>query len=137
MQQLILQFEKETRGLRGDLVSEMTNVLTGRAAPRVATPIIAQAQEQSRLAGAKALSGTESELAMKGLAGTPFGERIMAEQRQAGQAAVGGIAPQIQQQYIEMLMQATPGYATGQAQAVLGSTAGTRQTQAKAKSWQI
>ena len=90
-------------------------------------PMIAQAQEAQRRATSQALTGSQESLAMKGLAGTPFGEQIMAGQRQQGASAVQGVESQFIQQMLSMI----PGYTQGQSQSVMGALPGTRETDAK------
>jgi len=108
--QMIQRFETETRGLRGELIGEMTGALTGAGRPRVAMPMIGQMESASRRATSKALTETGTELARTGLAGTPFGERVMAETRQTGAQQLGAIAPTQMQRYIDMILQAAPSY---------------------------
>jgi len=132
MQNIIKGFEEETRDLRGDLVSSFTEALSGNV-PGAGIPIVARAEEASRRATATGLKETGTQLAQRGLAGTPFGEQILSQQRQTGLSATAGVAPQILQQ----MLQLATGYATGQASAVSGALGGTRETQSQAKSWQI
>ena len=91
-------------------------------------PMIAQAQEAQRRATSQALTGSQESLAMKGLAGTPFGEQIMAGQRQQGAQAVQGV----ESQFIQQMLSLIPGYTQGQSQSVMGALPGTRETNAKA-----
>ena len=91
-------------------------------------PMIAQAQEAQRRATSQALTGSQESLAMKGLAGTPFGEQIMAGQRQQGAQAVQGV----ETQFIKQMLSLIPGYTQGQSQSVMGALPGTRETNAKA-----
>ena len=128
---IIKKFEEETRDLRGDLVSSFTEALSGNV-PGVGIPMVARAEEASRRATATGLKETGTQLASRGLRGTPFGENIMAQQRQTGRSATAGVAPQILQQ----MLQLATGYATGQASAVAGALPGTRETAASSKQWQ-
>ncbi|MHA2065813.1 MAG: hypothetical protein ACXABY_15685 [Candidatus Thorarchaeota archaeon] len=91
-------------------------------------PIIAQAQEAQRRATSQALTGSQESLAQKGLAGTPFGEMIMAQQRQQGASAVQGIPTQFAQQLLSII----PGYTQGSASSIMGALPGTRESDAKA-----
>ena len=94
-------------------------------------PMIAQAEEQQRRATSQAMTGTQESLAQKGIAGTPFAEMMLSQQRQQGMSDVAGVGTGIQQQMLGMI----PNYTQGASQAIMGSLAGTRQTDAQAKSW--
>jgi len=50
-------------------------------------PIIQQAVERSKQAASQSLAGTSDDLARSGLAGTPFGQAIMAQTQQQGNQA--------------------------------------------------
>jgi hypothetical protein len=95
--------------------------------PGVQIPIISQAQEAQRRATSSALGQTQESLALKGLAGTPFGEQTMASQRQQGAQAVAGIPADVTQWFMQMI----PGFTQGQASSVMGALPGTRESDAK------
>lgn len=73
-------------------------------------PVVQKATEASGLASGQARQNTQASLARSGLSGTPFGERILAEQGQSAALARSQLGPQIAQQFIGM----APGL-TGQA----------------------
>ncbi len=131
MQRIISEGWEEQRALRGSLIDTFEAILTG-GQTAATVPIIGQAQEAQRRATSQAVGQTEEQLALKGLVGTPFGEQILATQRQAGAQAVAGIPADITQWFLQMI----PGYTQGSAQSIMGSLPGTRETQAKSKSWQ-
>jgi len=100
-------------------------VPSGEAGAQI--PIIAQAQEAQRRATSRAIRESETGLARQGLAGTPFGENILAQQRQQGAQAFAGIEPDI----IGQFLQTIPGYTLGNVQSILGATPGARETKTK------
>ncbi len=85
-----------------------------------AVPIISRAVEQSRRASSKALSDTDKELAQQGLAGTPFGAMIKANQRREGNIAAG----QTQQSLAQAIFNMIPNFLLGQGQTALSGLAG-------------
>ena len=154
MRRLIKQSFAELTDLRQNLIGQYMGVLQGTGpmkyqeivkdgkgtgksewvssgGPSAQAPMIAQAQEAQRRATSQGLAGTQESLAQKGMAGTPFAEMIMGQQRQQGAQAVAGAESGIQQQMLGMI----PNYTQGTSQAIMGSLAGTRQTDAQAKSW--
>ena len=162
MRQIITQSFKELTDLRQNLIGQYMGILQGTGPMKYGVtgieeykkksgktrtrevygwtesdeagaqvPMIAQAQEAQRRATSQAMTGTQESLAQRGLAGTPFGEQMMAGQRQQGAQAVAGSKSNITQQMLGMI----PNYTQGASQAIMGSLAGTRETQAQAKSW--
>ncbi len=132
MRQIIQGFWKETGEMRGELQSQMLEMLTtGGAGARV--PIVSRAEEAQRRASSQALTQLDERLAQKGLAGTPFGEQIRSQQELAGRQAVAGVGPAMASEWIKGI----PGYTLGAAQAIMGSLGGTRESTSKSKSWQI
>ena len=154
MRQLIKQSFAELTDLRQNLIGQYMGVLQGTGPMKyqeivkdgkgtgksewvssgeagAQAPMIAQAQEQQRRATSQAMTGTQESLAQKGIAGTPFAEMILSQQRQQGMSDVAGVGTGIQQQMLGMI----PNYTQGASQAIMGSLAGTRQTDAQAKSW--
>jgi hypothetical protein len=95
--------------------------------PNATLPIIQQAEEGQRRATSAALRETETGLAQKGLVGTPFGENILAQQRQQGATALAGIEPNI----IGQLFQMIPGFVQGNASSIMGSLGAGRTEDAK------
>jgi len=95
--------------------------------PNAQIPIIQQAQERQRQATSSALKQTEASLARFGQTGTPFGEQILAGQRQQGASSIAGIETEI----MKALYALIPGFVQGQSSSVMGATAGARETDAK------
>ena len=91
-------------------------------------PIIQQAVSQSRSALGTSLQQSSDELARTGLLGTPFGQRQLAGQRQAGEQQIAGIPTQGAQQLIGQ----APQLVQGLLQALLGSLAGAGKQRARA-----
>ena len=119
-------FYGETGGTRRELISQMEEGLTtGGVGARM--PIISKAEESSRQATSNSLRALESELAVTGQAGTPFGTRAMGETRQRGEQATAGIGPDIVQQ----LLQIIPGFVTGSNQMTIQGLSGAAGAQAQ------
>lgn len=129
---LIDKWMRHTGNLREALVEQFETAVSGETPPG-SIPIIARAEEAQRRATSQTLRETETSLAQTGLGGTPFGEQIMAKTRQEGAYQLGQIAPQ----YLQQLMSMGTGYATGQAQALIGTIPAFRQSGSSSKSWQI
>lgn len=90
----VRQFESESRPMRRETYGQLTELLrTGGVGARV--PIIQAAVANQRGATSAALRGTQGQLSSAGLANTPFGQRIMAEQRAGGQQNIAGIPAQM------------------------------------------
>ena len=77
----------------------MEALKTGGVGARI--PIIQRAVDAAQQANARALSATEAGLTAGNLAGTPFGQSILAQQRQAGRQAAAQIPTSFAQALIE------------------------------------
>ena len=130
MQNIITQFWNETSTLRSEIQTQLLEAAqTGGAQAQI--PIVQKAEAAQRRQNALALRDIEMQLGKTGLAGTPFGENIRAQQEMSGRTALAGIGPEMAGQFISQI----PGYVMGAAQSIMGSLAGTRQTKAEAKSY--
>ena len=130
MRQIISEFWSETKALRSEVQSQMLEALTtGGVGAQM--PIIGRAEEQQRSQTSAALRDIDAQLAQSGLAGTPFGARIRAEEASRGRTALAGIGPSIAMQFAGQ----APGYTQAGAQSIMGGLQGTRETRAEAKSW--
>lgn len=115
--QLAESFAGETKDVRQGLIDAMQEVLsTGGSS----IPIISSAVDSSRRASSRALSETEQGLAQSNLAGTPFGENILAEQRAGGERAVASTRESLAQNIFNMISN----FALGQSQTALSGLAG-------------
>ena len=114
------QFMGETSDLRTGFIDQLTEALeTGGVGARI--PIIARAMEGTREAGSKAMTSTAEELARSRLAGTPFGEKIMAGERRQAE-----IAPQnTRTQIIQQMLAQMPGFLTGTNQTIIAGAGAT------------
>jgi hypothetical protein len=86
-------------------------------------PLISRAVESTRRATSETMRGLDERLAVMGLAGTPFGERVRAETARAGEAEAARIPAATFQSMLPMIVNAM----LGQGQTVvtgLGSAAG-------------
>lgn len=124
-------FAKETEGVRKGLIEAMQEVLkTGGSK----IPIISEAVDSSRRASSRAFSETYAKLAQSDLAGTPFGEKILAEQRQTGEQNVATT----QESLAQSIFNSISNFVLGQSQtatAGLGSAiSGDTTTKERAKS---
>lgn len=72
-------------------------------------PIISRALESSKQATSTAMRQTEEGLAQRGLAGTPFGERILAGQRATGAAETSRVPTDIATAFMSLIPQAIGG----------------------------
>lgn len=115
-------FSKEIRGTskpaRDLFYSQLAEALqTGGVQARI--PLAQQAIEQSKVSSSAAMRETEASLAATGLARTPLGQGILANQRTAAAmgAAAAGRVP------IEALLAAAPNAALGAAQTATGGLA--------------
>lgn len=88
-------------GVAEDFMSFLQGIFTGGGG--VQTPIIAQALERSKGAASTAMRGTEEQLTQRGLAGTPFGEKILAGQRATSAAETGRVGTDIVTQFMSMI----------------------------------
>lgn len=111
------QFAGETKGARTGLLDAMQEVLaTGGSS----VPIISSAVDASRSASSRALQQTEESLATSGLAGTPFGENILAGQRGEGERSVAATQEGLAQNIFNMISN----FVLGQGQTALSGLAG-------------
>jgi hypothetical protein len=151
--QLSRQLATETEGLRGMLTSLFAQALSGQwnqplswgegkafgtpGAPlptsakyqsaTAGIPIVQSAVAASKRAGAKAQTQTAEELARTGLAGTPFGARVM----QQGLSESEYQTSQIPARYIEQIISAVPNYVLGQGQNISSGLTGLRYGEGK------
>lgn len=96
---IIRELSEETKPIRDTLSSQFLEALnTGGIGARL--PIIGAAQDQSRAATAKALTGTQDQLTRMGLGRTPFAANTMAQTRLQGETATSVIPSQIAQAFI-------------------------------------
>lgn len=110
-------FTKETGGVRTGLIDAMQEVLaTGGSS----IPIISSAVDASRSATSRALQQTEEGLAQSGLAGTPFGEAILAGERGEGERSVAATQEGLAQNIFSMISN----FVLGQGQTALSGLAG-------------
>lgn len=72
-------------------------------------PIISRALESSKQATSTAMRQTEEGLTQRGLAGTPFGERILAGQRATGAAETSRVPTDIATAFMSLIPQAIGG----------------------------
>ena len=117
LSQLAIEFANETKGVRTGLLDSMQEVLSTGGSN---IPIISRSVEASRQAGSQATQQTQEELARSGLAGTPFGASILADQRQQSAQNVAGT----QQQLAQAIFQMIPSYVLGQSQTSTSGLAG-------------
>jgi len=111
------QFSTETGGIRTDLIDAMQEVLTTGGS---SVPIISSAVDASRSASSRALQQTEESLATSGLAGTPFGETILAGERGEGERSVAATQEGLAQNIFGMISN----FVLGQGQTALSGLAG-------------
>jgi hypothetical protein len=117
------QLQHETTPLRTSFIAQLFEALMGRGAN---IPIMSQAVEQTRRAGSTALTGTTERLAQTGLAGTPFGEMILAQTGLEGNIAASDTQSQMMQAFMDLisgfLQEQTKTTAGAYAGAIPGST---------------
>lgn len=115
-------FAQETTPLRREMNDQFLEALTtGGVEARI--PMINKAVESSRQATSNTLRQLDQQLAMSGLAGTPFGQQMRTGALQTGEQQTAGVPFNI----IGQLLQQIPGYVTGANQTVvtgLGQAAG-------------
>lgn len=110
-------FAAETRTARKDLIGMMEEVMqTGGST----LPIISAGVERSRQAGSQARQQTAEQLALSDLAGTPFGEKIRADQTLATELAARGVETDFAAQILNMI----PNFILGQSQTATSGLAG-------------
>lgn len=107
---------QESQGVRKESLSQVEEALkTGGVGARI--PIIQRAVEAANASSSQAQTGTEESLARVGLTGTPYGQRILAGQKQQGAFA----ASQIPTDYVQQLIQQAPAIGLNYAQAGIGA----------------
>lgn len=111
------QFAGETTPLRTGLISAFSQILSGQG---TRLPVVSQAMESSRQAGSKATSDTSNELARMGLAGTPFGERVLSESRSGANQSTSQAGSNAIMQLFSMI----PNFTLGQGQTALSGLGG-------------
>lgn len=125
LENLTAQIGQETGPVRQEMFRQVLEGLqTGGIGARI--PIVSAAQEQSRLATSRALQGTTESLSRGQLVGTPFGERVLAETRLAGEMDTATIPTRETARIIETF----PGIATGTAVPILSGLSSLSQSQA-------
>lgn len=106
------QFAGETTDVRTGLLDAMQEVLSTGGSN---IPIISRSVERSLQEGSRATAKTEEEIAQSGFAGTPFGEKILAESRMSSEIAAGNTAQSLAQMIFNMI----PNFILGQGQTAL------------------
>jgi hypothetical protein len=125
LENLTSQLTAESAPSRQEMFRQVLEGLqTGGIGARI--PIVSAGQEASRLATSRALQGTTESLSRSRLVGTPFGERVLAETRMAGELETAGIPTRDTARIIETF----PGIATGTATPIIGGLGSLAQTQA-------
>ncbi len=123
-------FAKETTGVRTGLIDAMQEVLaTGGSS----IPIISSAVDASRSASSRALQQTEEGLATSGLAGTPFGENILAGQRGEGERNVAATQESLAQNIFGMISNFVLGQSQTATSGLAGAIPGMQKTSETAK----
>lgn len=123
-------FATETGGIRTGLIDAMQEVLaTGGSS----IPIISSAVDASRSASSRALSETEESLAQSGLAGTPFGETILAGERGEGERNVAATQEGLAQNIFGMISNFVLGQGQTALSGLAGAIPGMTETAGKAK----
>ena len=84
-------------------------------------PLLAKMMEATRSGFSKAQQATTDSLGRGRMGATPFGQRILADQRMAGEQQVGMVAPNFYQQMLPMIINAMTGN-TAVAQQGMSST---------------
>jgi hypothetical protein len=104
----------ESRPVRQEIFRQVTEALkTGGVGAQI--PLITRAVESSRAATSRTLAETEASLGRSRLAGTPFGQRILAETRLGGETATAQIPTALAQQFTSV----APNLALGSAGTVI------------------
>jgi hypothetical protein len=125
LENLLTEVGGESKPARGELFSQIFESLrTGGIGARL--PIVQQAVEQSRQATSGALSGTQAQLSRLNLLGTPYGQNILAQQRQAGEQGTARIPTDIANQFIQM----APGFISSTLGQQFGGASNLAQTSA-------
>lgn len=124
--------EAETRGPRQAMFSQIEEALvTGGVGARI--PLIQRAVESSRREGSNAMRQTGDQLALSGLAGTPFGEAIRADVGRSSAFQTSLVPSQIIQDLITQGM----GFISGGMQVGSGALGSAASAQAAVRAAQI
>lgn len=107
----------QSEDVRSGLLTAMQEVLSTGGSN---IPIISRTIDASRSASSRALMETEQDLAQSGLAGTPFGENILATQRQKGEVGAAQVGESLAQNIFNMISQ----FILGQGQLGVGALTG-------------
>lgn len=123
------ELQTQTRPLRQELFDQLLEGLqTGGVGAQI--PIIQRATEASATAGSNSIEQLDEQLALSGLAGTPFGQRTRAESQRLSEANTAAVPTNIIQQFLGQAPQLILG--SGQ-QATQGfAAAGSSQAQIRA-----
>lgn len=123
---------KQSNPVRMEVFSQLLEGLrTGGVGAQI--PIVQSAVEQSRSATSRAMRDTEASLARSGLAGTPFGEQVLAAARTEGEAATGAIPSSLVREFLSQ----APGLITGTGNQVVGGLGSAAQSQASVQQARI
>lgn len=115
LERFLGEFKTQSRPVREELFSQIAEALrTGGVGARL--PIAMKSVEATKSAASNALTKTGESLASSGLAGTPFGESILANTRMQGELAVGQAPIDIANQFIGM----APNLVVGSGQTIGG-----------------
>jgi len=108
------EVREQSRPVREEIFRQVTEALkTGGVGAQI--PLITRAVESTRAATSRALAETEASLGRSRLAGTPFGQRILAETRMGGEGAAALIPTTLAQQFTSV----APNLALGSAGTVI------------------
>lgn len=122
LERIATQMNKEVTPLRRDYIQQLEQILRGGTS-QAQLPIIQSAMESSRKATSDALRQSESSLASSGLAGTPFGEGILAQTRMSGEAGTAAIPSSLAQQLLNII----PNFSLGTGGTVVSGLQGASQ----------
>lgn len=126
------ELQEQSRPLRQELFTQLLEGLqTGGVGAQI--PIIQRSVEQSRVAGSNSLRQLDEQLALSGLAGTPFGERSRAETVRLNEQNTASIPTNIVQQFIGQ----APSLVTGTGQTATQGFAAAGSSQAAVRAAQI
>lgn len=120
-----------SRPVRNEFSQQLQEILqTGGSTARL--PIIQQQVEGAKQAGANAIQGTTESLAMAGLDRTPFGQNIIANQRQQSGQAQSAARFNV----VNQMLGAAPGFAMGPLAPALGGLSNVAGVQAQQQATQ-
>ncbi len=125
-------FFTETEPLRSEFTNQLLQLLqTGGTNARV--PIIEKSVEATRKASSDALGATQTELARSGLAGTPFGENVLATQTATGEQA----AAKTKIDLLRELLAQVSGYTLGTGNVAISGLSGARTSEQGGSQFQV